>query len=83
MRFSSFLDDVHAIGNDNSDAAHGVVSWQSIRHLLCAVFILIGERRFALGDRLQLEFRAAAFTTTNSVAFAAPANVINAQDLEW
>src|SRR5271168_78011 len=78
MRFSSFLDDVYAVGNDNSDAAHGVVNWQSIRHLLCAVFILIGERRFALGDRLQLKFKAAAFNAKKSVVFAAPANVINA-----
>jgi hypothetical protein len=78
MCFSSLLDDVYAIGNDDSDAAHGVVNCQSIRHLLCAVFILIGERRFALRDRLQLEFRAAAFNATKSVVFAVPANVINA-----
>jgi hypothetical protein len=43
MDFSSPLDDAYAIGNDGSDAAHGVVNCRSIRHLLCAVFILIGE----------------------------------------
>jgi hypothetical protein len=43
MDFSSPLDDAYAIGNDDSGAAHGVVNCRSIRHLLCAVFILIGE----------------------------------------
>jgi hypothetical protein len=43
MGFSSPLDDAYAIGNDDSDAAHGVVSCLSIRHLLGAVFVLIGE----------------------------------------
>jgi hypothetical protein len=31
-----------------------------------------------MGERLQLEFRAEEFNATNSVVFAAPANVINA-----
>jgi hypothetical protein len=43
------------------------------RNLDCSLF-----RRFPLGDRLQLEFRAEAFNVTNSVVFASPANVINA-----
>jgi outer membrane receptor protein involved in Fe transport len=43
------------------------------RNLDCSLF-----RRFPLGDRFQLEFRAEAFNATNSVVFAAPANVINA-----
>ncbi len=42
------------------------------RDLDCSIF-----RRFPFGDRLQLEFRAEAFNATNSVVFAAPANVIN------
>jgi hypothetical protein len=42
-------------------------------NLDCSVF-----RQFPMGDRLQLEFRAEAFNATNSVVFAAPANVINA-----
>jgi hypothetical protein len=42
------------------------------RNLDCSLF-----RRFPLGDRLQLEFRAEAFNVINSVVFAAPANVIN------
>jgi hypothetical protein len=43
------------------------------RNLDCSFF-----RRFPIGEKLQLEFRAEAFNTTNSVIFAAPANVINA-----
>jgi len=43
MRFSSPLDDAYAIGDDDSDAAHGVVSCRSIRHLLRVVFIVSGE----------------------------------------
>ena len=43
------------------------------RNLDCSLF-----RRFPMGDRLQLEFRAEAFNATNSVVFAVPANVINA-----
>jgi hypothetical protein len=35
-------------------------------------------KRFPMGDRFHLEFRAEAFNATNSVVFAAPANVINA-----
>jgi hypothetical protein len=42
-------------------------------NLDCSLF-----RRFPMGERLQLEFRAEAFNATNSVVFAAPANVINA-----
>jgi outer membrane receptor protein involved in Fe transport len=42
-------------------------------NLDCSVF-----RRFPIGERLKLEFRAEAFNATNSVVFAAPANVINA-----
>jgi outer membrane receptor protein involved in Fe transport len=42
------------------------------RNLDCSLF-----RRFPMGDRLQLEFRAEAFNATNSVVFAVPANVIN------
>jgi hypothetical protein len=34
-------------------------------------------RRFPIGERVQLEFRAEAFNATNSVVFAAPGNVIN------
>jgi outer membrane receptor protein involved in Fe transport len=43
------------------------------RNLDCSLF-----RRFPMSERLQLEFRAEAFNATNSVVFAAPANVINA-----
>jgi hypothetical protein len=43
------------------------------RNLDCSLF-----RAFPLGDRFKLEFRAEAFNITNSVVFAAPANVINA-----
>jgi hypothetical protein len=43
MRFSSPFDDAYAIGNDDSEAAHGVVNCRSIRHLLRVVFILSGE----------------------------------------
>jgi hypothetical protein len=42
-------------------------------NLDCSMF-----RRFPMGDRLQLEFRAEAFNATNSVVFSAPGNVINA-----
>jgi hypothetical protein len=35
-------------------------------------------KRFPLGERAQLQFRAEAFNLTNSVVFAAPGNVINA-----
>jgi hypothetical protein len=42
-------------------------------NLDCSLF-----KRFPMGERLQLEFRAEAFNATNSVVFAVPANVINA-----
>ena len=42
------------------------------RNLDCSLF-----RRFPIGERLQLEFRAEAFNATNSVVFAAPSNIIN------
>jgi hypothetical protein len=42
------------------------------RDLDCSFF-----RRFPIGERVQLEFRAEAFNATNSVVFAAPGNVIN------
>jgi hypothetical protein len=43
------------------------------RNLDCSLF-----RRFPIGERFQLEFRAEAFNATNSVVLAVPANVINA-----
>ena len=43
------------------------------RNVDCSLF-----RQFRIGERLRLEFRAEVFNATNSVVFAAPANVINA-----
>jgi hypothetical protein len=34
-------------------------------------------RRFSIGERIQLEFRAEAFNATNTVVLAAPSNIIN------
>ncbi|PYX46400.1 MAG: hypothetical protein DMG79_16520 [Acidobacteria bacterium] len=42
------------------------------RNLDCSLF-----RRFPIGERLQLEFRAEAFNATNTVVLAAPSNIIN------
>jgi hypothetical protein len=47
------------------------------KNLDCSLF-----RRFQMGERLQLEFRAEAFNATNSVVFAVPANVINSAGFE-
>jgi outer membrane receptor protein involved in Fe transport len=43
------------------------------RDLDCSLF-----RRLSISERLQLEFRAEVFNTTNSVVFSAPASVIDA-----